>query len=109
MPPGPTVRRPAASLRNSSGSLRVVDEAVEILRLGLLDAGGAAALVGDAGAPDLRRLDGREQLVRRGKLEGLFVERLHGELVDGERRHPVGATKAHDAAASTHAGTIVLR
>src|SRR5262249_26171583 len=68
-------------LEEQLGSLRVVDEAVDV-DPALLDACVAAPLVGDAGAPDLRRLDGHEQLVRLRQLECVEVEKLDRKLVD---------------------------
>ena len=65
-------RAPAAGvLQEELGSVGVVDEAVDVLDRALLDPGVAAALVRDAGAPDLGRLDRREQRRTGGQLERL--------------------------------------
>ena len=93
-------RAPAGRvLQEQLRPLRVVDERVDVLDGALVDARVAAPLVRDAGAPHLGRLDRHQQLVRRGQLERLRIERLDGQLLD---RGLVHAVRAAETDSSRH-------
>ena len=100
-PPGPVVRRMRGVLQEELGPVGVVDEGVDVARIGLrlVEPRVAAALVRHAGAPDLGRLDRRQQLERRERRRrddaALAAQRgqrvVVVEQLDGVAVEPAGA------------------
>ena len=88
-------RAPAARvLEEELRPLGVVDQRVDVLDGALLDPRVARALVRHAGAPDLGRLERKQELVRVGEREPVGVERR-----DAARRSRVTTTPLVDDAA----------
>ncbi len=74
--------------------MRLVDEVVDVPDSALLDARVAAALIRDAGAPDLGRVERRDERQAVAELEAIGVGRGHGpslgrEHLSTEERHRV--------------------